>query len=247
MLVLRVGHKSIGHDGNDLTALRRQGVNHERTDNGRDALEFLKLYDYDIVLIDLLLPDMPGYELIRRARAAGLNTPALIMADTATPQIRARVLDQGADDFIALPCETEELLARMRAVVRRSQGHANSALRFGPAELDLARRELRVHGRRVAVSRREFAVLELLFLKQGVILTKTAFLNHLYCGTEEPELKTIDVIICRLRKKLTTAGVGALIDTVWGCGYILRDPSETNEAGEMPAAPVAPDVHFALN
>jgi two-component system, cell cycle response regulator CtrA len=225
MLVLRVGRRSVSGDASDLTVLRKRGVNCERADTGREALDYLKLYDYDIVLIDLLLPDMPGYELVRLARASGLSTPALILADTATAQVRAKALDQGADDFVVMPCETDELLARMRAVVRRSQGHSRSALRFGPAELDLARRELRVNGHKVPVSRREFSVLELLFLKQDVILTKTAFLNHLYCGADEPELKTIDVIICRLRKKLTAANVGGLIDTVWGCGYILRDPS----------------------
>ena len=199
MLVLRVGHGSVLRDTSDLTALRKQGINCERAETGREALDYLRLYDYDVALIDLRLPDMPGYEVIRMARAVGLATPALILADTATAQIRTKALDQGADDFVAMPCEAEELLARMRAVVRRSQGHANSALRFGPAELDLARRDLRVNGRKVPVSRREFGVLELLFLKQGVILAKTAFLNHLYCGTEEPELKTIDVIICRAR------------------------------------------------
>jgi two-component system cell cycle response regulator CtrA len=171
------------------------------------------------------LRDMPGHEVVRMARAAGIRTPALVLADTATGAMKARALDQGADDFIITPIETEELMARIRAVVRRNQGHANSNLRLGPVELSLDRREVRVDGRKMAVSRREFGVLELLFLKQGTILNKAAFLNHLYCGAEEPEMKTIDVIICRLRKKLATAGIPTLIDTVWGCGYILRDPS----------------------
>ena len=130
-----------------------------------------------------------------------------MLADIATPQAKAKALDQGADDFITTPCDPEELFARIRAIVRRSQGHANSVLRLGPVELSLDRREVRVHGQKLHLSRREFAVLELLFLKQGVILNKVAFLNHLYCGMEEPEMKTIDVIICRLRKKLAVAGV----------------------------------------
>ncbi len=157
-------------------------------------------------------------------RAADFKVPVVILADSATAQTKVRVLDQGADDFVIVPCDREELMARIRAVVRRSQGHSNSILRLGPVELSLNRREVRVHGRPLHLSRREFAVLELLFLKQGTILNKTAFLNHLYCGMEEPEMKTIDVIICRLRKKLATAGVPTLIDTVWGCGYILREP-----------------------
>ena len=153
----------------------------------------------------------------------------MAVADTATAQAKARVLDQGADDFVVTPCDTDELVARIRAVVRRSQGHAKSVLRCGTVELSLDRHEVRVRGERLLVSRREFAVLELLFLKQGTILNKTAFLNHLYCGAEEPEMKTIDVIICRLRKKLAAAGVGTLIDTVWGCGYILREPAPSTQ------------------
>ena len=147
------------------------------------------------------------------------------MSDVATVQAKVKALDQGADDFLITPCDPEELLARIRAVVRRSQGHANSVLTLGPVEL-AAGSPRGPRERRVAVCRAvNIGVLELLFLKQGVILNKNAFLKHLYCGMDEPEMKTIDVIICRLRKKLATAGVPNLIDTVWGCGYILRDPS----------------------
>jgi two-component system cell cycle response regulator CtrA len=233
MLILRVGRSSVFPGGNDLAVLRRHGINSERAETGRDALDYLKLYDYDAVLIDMHLTDMPGHDVIRLARAADISTPALITADMASPAMIAKVLDQGADDVVITPSEPDELLARVRAVVRRSQGHARSLLRMGPVELSLERHEVRVHGKKLPVSRREFSVLELLFLKQGVILNKTAFLNHLYCGAEEPEMKTIDVIICRLRKKLTAAGVGTLIDTVWGCGYILREPLAAQATHEL--------------
>ena len=219
-----------------MAALRQHGVRGEHAASGREALEFLRLYDYDLVLMDLHLPDVPGHEVVRMMRAAEFKVPVVMLADTATAQAKVRALDQGADDFVVTPCDLDEVLARVRAVVRRSQGHANSILRLGPVELSLDRREVRIHGTQLHLSRREFGVLELLFLKQGVILNKTAFLNHLYCGMEEPEMKTIDVIICRLRKKLATAGVPTLIDTVWGCGYILRDPS---------AAPVPVPVNAA--
>jgi two-component system, cell cycle response regulator CtrA len=237
MLVLRVGKTSFGRGNNDLAVLRHQGVRAEHAETGRDGLDFLRLYEYDLVLMDLHLSDMPGHEVVRMMRAAEFKVPVLMLADAATPQAKAKALDQGADDFITTPCETEELLARIRAIVRRSQGHANSVLRLGPVELSLDRREVRVHGVQLHLSRREFAVLELLFLKQGVILNKVAFLNHLYCGMEEPEMKTIDVIICRLRKKLAAADVPTLIDTVWGCGYILRDPSATVMSEAMAVQP----------
>jgi len=231
MLVLRAGHIPIANAG-DAEFLRKHGIASEHADTGREALEFLRLYEYDLLLVDLDLPDIPGHEVIRLARAAGVATPTIVLATGASPQVRVRALDQGADDFVLAPCDPGELMARVRAVARRSQGHANSLLRFGPVELSLDRHEVRVNGAKLPVSRREFGVLELLFLKQGAILNKTAFLNHLYTGIAEPEIKTIDVIVCRLRKKLELAGVRGLIDTIWGCGYILRDPSLNAAAGD---------------
>src|ERR1700721_2424658 len=113
--------------------------------------------------MDLHLPDMPGHEVVRTMRAADFKVPVLMLADAATPQAKAKALDQGADDFITTPCETEELLARIRAIVRRSQGHANSILRLGPVELSLDRHEVGVNGQKLAVSRGEFALLKCLF------------------------------------------------------------------------------------
>ena len=190
-------------------------------------MEFLRLYEYDIVLLDLDLPDVSGHELIRRMRAARMTVPVLAFADVASAHIRVQALDLGADDFLSGPCDIDELLARMRAIVRRMLGHTNSSLCFGGVELNMNSRDVRVNGARLSLSRREYSVLELLFLKQGTILTKGTFLNHLYTGSEEPEMKTIDVIVCRLRKKLAAAGVPALIDTVWGSGYILREGPTT--------------------
>jgi two-component system cell cycle response regulator CtrA len=236
MLILQVGQTSIS-GANDTQLLRKHGISSEHCDTGRESLDFLRLYEYDLVLIDLNLPDMAGHEVIRLARAAGLATPCIILAENTSAQIRIKALDQGADDVVTMPCHPEELLARVRAVVRRSQGHANSMLRLGPVELSLDRHEVRVNGQKLAISRREFGVLELLFLKQGVILNKNAFLNHLYTGMDEPEMKTIDVIICRLRKKLASAGVPNLIDTVWGCGYILREPRTSSEPSNVTLFP----------
>jgi two-component system cell cycle response regulator CtrA len=122
-----------------------------------------------------------------------------------------------------MPCESQELLARIRAVIRRSRGHTRSALKLGTVELRLDRREVSVGGVPLNLSRREYAALEVLFLRQGTLLSKDALLTHLYCGGDEPEMKTIDVIVCRLRKKLAAAGVPSLIDTVWGIGYIVRE------------------------
>jgi two-component system, cell cycle response regulator CtrA len=223
MLILHVGEKPFRRAG-DAETVRQQGVRAEHVATGEEALEFLRLYEYDIVLLDLDLPDITGHELIRRMRAAGMMVPVLAFSDVVSTRVRVQALDLGADDFLSGPCDMDELLARMRAVVRRMLGHTNSSLRFGNVEINMNSRDVRVNGTRLSLSRREYSVLELLFLRQGMILTKGTFLNHLYCGTEEPEMKTIDVIVCRLRKKLAAAGVPTLIDTVWGSGYILREP-----------------------
>ena len=173
-------------------------------------------------------------------RGMSNRTPVIILSDAATVQAKVKALNQGADDFLTTPCDAEEILARIRAVVRRSQGHAGSTLTLGPVELLLDRRDVRVRGKSLHLSRREYAVLELLFLRRGAVLNKEAFLTHLYCGADEPTMKTIDVTICRLRKKLALAGVAPIIDTVWGCGYVLVDPAAcATSAAHAPFSPNA--------
>ena len=230
MLMLRTGKISIGN-GDGTRLARDHDISSEHCESGREMLARLALYDYDILLIDLDLPDMPGHEAIRLARAAGHSTPCIVLAstDSATWRIKVKALDQGADDIVVMPCDPTELSARVSAVVRRGRIHVESDPRFGPMEISPKRHEVRVNGAPLPVSRREFSVLELMFQKPGVEVSKTALLRHLYVDREEPEMKTIDVIICRLRKKLAVAGVPNLIDTVWGCGYILREPQITVE------------------
>src|SRR5579864_4465021 len=168
MLVLRVGHTTFCRGGNQQF-LQTHGIRSEQAASGREALEYLRLYDYDLVLMDLQLPDVPAYEVVRMMRAASLRTPVVIMADSATVQAKVKALDQGADDFLITPCEAEEILARIRAVVRRSQGHTNSTLTLGPVELLLDRRDVRVHGQSLHLSRREYGVLELLLDRKSVV------------------------------------------------------------------------------
>jgi DNA-binding response OmpR family regulator len=178
MLILRVGNSPFILDTVGAT-LRKNGISNECAVSGREALEFLRLYDYDLVLMDHQLADVPAHEVVRMIRAASLKVPVAILSGDATVQAKVRALDQGADDFLSSPCDAAELLARVRAIVRRSQGHAHSTLSLGPVELLLDRRDVRVHGQSLHLSRREYAVLELLFLKQGVVLTKGSFLTHL--------------------------------------------------------------------
>ncbi len=226
----------------DLTAargislmLRSDGAVVDQTDTGEEALELARHYDYDAVVLDLMLPDMEGYEVVRRLRAARVDTPVLILSGLSRPQAKVKGLSMGADDFITKPFDKSELLARIQAVVRRSKGYSQSTLQIGNMQLSLDSREVHVGGQLVHLTGKEYAILELLVLRKGMILTKEAFLNHLYGGMDEPEMKIIDVFICKLRKKLAQAGGGNLIGTVWGRGYTIRETSADSPARQAPA------------
>jgi two-component system cell cycle response regulator CtrA len=219
--------------------LRGIGAIVDQTDTGEEALELVRHYDYDIVVLDLLLPDMEGYEVVRRMRGARLETPVLILSGLARPQAKVKGFGMGADDYITKPFDKEELVARIQAVIRRSKGYSQPVLKVGGLLLNLDSREVQVEGREVHLTGKEYAILELLVLRRGMVLTKEAFLNHLYGGIDEPEMKIIDVFICKLRKKLAQAGAGNLIGTVWGRGYMMRDPA--SQAGLAMAALNAPE------
>ena len=203
--------------------LKSSGLIVDTTDTGEEALELVRHYDYDIMVLDLMLPDMEGYEVVRRMRAARLETPVLILSGLSRPAAKVKGFGMGADDFISKPFDKGELVARMQAVVRRSKGYSQPTLRVGNLILNLDSREVLVSGKPVHLTGKEYSILELLVLRKGMVLTKEAFLNHLYGGMDEPEVKIIDVFICKLRKKLASAGAAELIGTVWGRGYMMRD------------------------
>jgi len=203
--------------------LQNAGFMVDQTDLGEEALEMLRHYDYDLALLDLSLPDMDGSELVRRMRHARYPIPALVLANTMQPSARIRAFAAGADDVVSKPYDQGELIARVQAILRRSRGHSSPFLHISNLRLNLDSREVSVDGRAVHLTGKEYAILELLVLRKGAVLTKDAFLNHLYGGMDEPEMKIIDVFICKLRKKLQLAGAGNLIGTIWGRGYILRD------------------------
>lgn len=216
----------------DLTAsrgislmLRGHGAIVDETDTGEEALELVKHYDYDIVVLDLILPDMEGYEVVRRMRGARVETPVMILSGLTRPQAKVKGFGMGADDYITKPFDKSELVARIQAVIRRSKGYSQPLLRIGNLQLNLDSRDVLVEDKTVHLTGKEYAILELLVLRKGMVLTKEAFLNHLYGGIDEPEMKIIDVFICKLRKKLAQAGAGNLIGTVWGRGYMMRDPN----------------------
>ena len=208
-------------------ALKAEGMVVDATGMGEDGLEIGKLYEYDIIVLDLVLPDMDGYEVLRRLRSARVETPVLILSGLSEPDKKVKGLGFGADDYLTKPFDRAELVARIQAIVRRSKGHAESVIRTGRLAVNLDKRVVEVDADPLHLTGKEYGILELLSLRKGPTLTKEQFLNHLYGGIDEPELKIIDVFICKLRKKLSNATGGtSYIETVWGRGYVLRDPEE---------------------
>jgi two-component system cell cycle response regulator CtrA len=211
--------------------LKSDGFNVYTTDLGEEGVDLGKVYDYDIILLDLNLPDMTGFDVLKSLRVAKVNTPILILTGQGDIETKVRGLGFGADDYMTKPFHKDELVARIHAIVRRSKGHSQSVITTGNLTVNLDAKTVEVGGQRVHLTGKEYQMLELLSLRKGTTLTKEMFLNHLYGGMDEPELKIIDVFICKLRKKLAAATEGDhYIETVWGRGYVLRDPAEEKAA-----------------
>ena len=205
--------------------LTHANLNVYATDLGEEGIDLAKLYDYDIILLDLNLPDMTGHDVLRQLRLARIETPILILTGSDDTENKIRGFGFGADDYLTKPFQREELVARIHAIVRRSKGHAQSIIWTGKVSVNLDAKTVEVEGKTVHLTGKEYQMLELLSLRKGTTLTKEMFLNHLYGGMDEPELKIIDVFICKLRKKIAQATDNEnYIQTVWGRGYVLKDP-----------------------
>ena len=152
--------------------LREEGYQCDTTDLGEDGIAVGKLYDYDAIVLDLMLPDIDGYEVLRRLRASKVATPTLILSGLDGVDDKIKGLGIGADDYLTKPFVRDELIARLRAVVRRSQGHAAPVVRTGRLVVNLGERTAEVDGERVRLTGKEFAVLELLALRKGMTLGK---------------------------------------------------------------------------
>ena len=205
--------------------LTHANLNVYTTDMGEEGIDLAKLYDYDLILLDLGLPDMNGHEVLRQLRLAKVDTPILILSGSDDTENKIKGFGFGADDYLTKPFHREELVARIHAIIRRSKGHSQSVIKTGRITVNLDAKTVDVANKPVHLTGKEYQMLELLSLRKGTTLTKEMFLNHLYGGMDEPELKIIDVFICKLSKKLANATDGAnYIETVWGRGYVLRDP-----------------------
>jgi two-component system cell cycle response regulator CtrA len=227
MRVLLIEDDTIMAQGIEMM-LKTEGFNVYTTDLGEEGVDLGKIYDYDLILLDLNLPDMGGLDVLRTLRSGGIETPVMILSGSAEIDTKVKTFTGGADDYVTKPFQRPELIARIHALVRRSKGHAQSVITIGDISVNLGTKLVEVNGQRVHLTDKEYQMLELLALRRGATLSKEMFLNHLYGGMDEPEQKIIDVFICKLRKKLAAATNGQHhIETVWGRGYMLREPQAT--------------------
>src|SRR5258708_2637698 len=207
--------------------LKSESLNCYTSELGEEGVDLGKLYDYDIILLDLNLPDMSGFEVLRSLRVAKVKTPILILSGITGIEDKVKALGLGADDYLTKPFHKNELIARMHAIVRRSRGHAQSIVQTGDLVVNVDAKTVHVKQVRVNLTGKEYRMLELLSLRRGTTITKEMFLSQLYGGMDEPEIKIIDVFMCKIRKKLANASNGKdHIETVWGRGYLLREPEE---------------------
>ena len=217
--------------------LTHANLNVYSTDTGEEGIDLAKLYDYDLILLDLNLPDINGYEVLRHLRLARISTPILILSGSDDTESKIRGFSFGADNFLTKPFHREEFIARIHAIISRSKGHSQSIIETGRISVNLDAKTVDVDGAPVHLTGKEYQMLELLSLRKGTTLTKEMFLNHLYGGMDEPELEIIDVFICKLRKKLAQAtGDDSYIQTVWGRGYVLKDPSPMGQVPRFAAS-----------
>lgn len=218
--------------------LEEAAITADIIDTGSEAFERACRNRYDLIILELMLTDMGGCELVRRMRSAGLDVPVLVLSELSRAELRVQALGMGADAFLEKPFDKGELIGRVQLAVRRNKARKQAVMQVGTVGLNLEAREASVSGNPVRLTAKEFAILELLILRRGTTLSKEALLSHLYGELDEPESKIIDVFICKLRRKLALAGAPDFIGTVWGLGYTVRDSRqvdviESSLAGEI--------------
>jgi two-component system cell cycle response regulator CtrA len=228
--------------------LKSESFNVYTTDMGEEAIDLGKLYDYDAIVLEIALLDMSGFDVIKQLRVSKIATPILVCSGIAGIEDKVKALGIGADDYMTKPFHKDELVARIHAVVRRSKGHPTSIITTGNMSVNLGTKTVTVDGSAVHFTSKEYAILGLLSLRKGMTISKEMLLNHLYGGMDEPEIKIIDVFVCKIRAKLRKAG-GHDVETVWGRGYVLRDEPKAVEspslAPEMRDMMDNPPVHVS--
>jgi DNA-binding response OmpR family regulator len=205
-------------------ALRERGYAVDHALSAEDALELVSEGIHDAMIVDVVLPGMDGLEFIEQCRGRGVNAPVLILSARRTVDDRVRGLQRGGDDYLTKPFAFAELLARLEALLRRAapQPAEPSRLRVGDLEIDLLRHEARREARMLALSQREFTLLEYLCRNAGRVVTRTMILDHVWQMRFDPATNVVDVHIHRLREKVDRDAEHKLIHTIRGVGYVLK-------------------------
>lgn len=226
MLILRVGKHTLVNGARDEFALfQAHDIRVENVDTATAALEFARLYDYALVLMDDLLPDIPVLTGVKEFQRIPFGPNVIIAGMSTPPKKKAELLDAGACDFIQTYCDSTELIARMRVAARRRAQPRTARFQHGVIDFNLTNRKLLLDGKEVRLSRREFAIMELLALRNGDLTRRETFQAHVYGTADDaPEIKNLDVMVFRLRRKLRWAGYDHVIRTEWGVGFALYEP-----------------------
>lgn len=211
--------RSLGH------GLRRAGFAVDLTGDGREGLAFAEVNDYDVLILDLMLPGMDGLTVLRTLRQKGRKTHVLILSARDQVQDRIAGLELGADDYLVKPFAFEELCARVRALIRRRYETKNPRIILGSVEIDTAQQKVFLGGELVALTPTEYALLELLALRRGRVVTREQILTQLYESEAEVASNVVEVLVCSLRKKVQPAGAPPVIVTRRGSGYLIEAPS----------------------
>ena len=201
--------------------LQQQGYSVDLADDGDKALFQLKEVNYDLAIVDIGLPKLDGFDVIRQARAHGVTTPVLILTARDRWQEKVEGLDAGADDYLTKPFHNEELLARVKALIRRASGQASSLIEFGPVSLDMQAKEVQVNARSMDLTAYEYKVMEYLMLHPKKVISKTELTEHIYDQDFDLDSNVIEVFVGRLRKKLDPNNTLKPIETLRGRGYRL--------------------------
>ncbi len=202
---------------------KKLNISSDHAATGEEGKDFLASYSYDLILLDVLLPDMTGFEFLKYIREDKITTPVLILSGLNDSKDKIQGLNHGADDYLTKPFNKDELIARVNAIVRRSQGHSQQVITIGDLNIYLENKQISINGTNVAVTKKEYSILETLALKKGKVVSKEQLLDHLYNDLEEePGGKIIDVFVCKLRKKLSKISGKNYIHTIWGLGYMIN-------------------------
>lgn len=213
-------------DLNDILVqkLTKEGYIVDACYNGQEALDYLAVMEYDGVLLDIMMPIMDGYQVLKHLRDAGNTVPVLFLTARDAVEDRVMGLDSGANDYLVKPFSLDELMARIRTMIRLSKRTATTILRVGDLTLDTASHVVQRGNTIISLSAKEYALLEYLMMNKNTVLTRENIENHIWDFSYEGGTNVVDVYISYLRKKVDGNHSIRLIHTVRGCGYVVRDP-----------------------